>query len=204
MFNHLVERGKKNIESHTYYHGSATLIQDAFLQPKEQFNSIQNKRIIGAFVTSDKTYAKFFALIKCLSKGQCKLDGNKIFLEHLANPIKTEFFLYTVHEPIDKCFIHDKGTEYYSTSPIKIHSTETCNTLKEIQQLKYEIYVLDKPLENKIQKNTNNNINIQLEMNQVIKDKKYHRVDIDDLIQKHNSKKTSQTTHFVSTCNEYS
>ena len=34
-----------------YYHGSATKITGGYLKPREQFNSVQNARVVGAFVT---------------------------------------------------------------------------------------------------------------------------------------------------------
>ena len=55
------EQATQQIESRTFYHGSATKIDGDFLEPKEQFNSVQNKRVVGAFVTSDSDYEKFFA-----------------------------------------------------------------------------------------------------------------------------------------------
>ena len=144
------EYGSKQIESRTFYHGSATKIDGDFLEPKEQFNSVQNKRVVGAFVTSDADYAKFFALVTCLSgSGQCKLHGKKIFFERISDSIKPEFNLYTVVEQPDEKFIHDKGTEYYSPTPIKISKRQTCNTVDEIEKLGYEIYVLNEPLKSK-------------------------------------------------------
>ena len=130
------EQATQQIESRTFYHGSATKIDGDFLEPKEQFNSVQNKRVVGAFVTSDADYAKFFALVKCISgRGQCNLHGKKIFFERISDSIKPEFNLYTVVENPGEKFIHDKGTEYYSPTPIKISKRQTCNTVEEIEKL---------------------------------------------------------------------
>ena len=178
---------KKLTTKRKYYHGSATQIHGDFLQPREQFNSVQNKRVTGAFVTYHAEYAKFFALVKCLSgRGQIntiidKKTGNKkIFFERLAKNIKPEFYLYTVYEPTDAPFIHDRGTEYYSTEPIKISGRKTYNTFAELRKMGYKIYELNEPLKNK--RGTSTNDNLQSEMRQAISDGKYHRVDIADLI----------------------
>ena len=185
----IFEQGMQNIESRRFYHGSATKIDGDFLIPKEQFNSVQNQRVVGAFITSDANYAKFFALVKCLSgRGQCKLHGNKIFLERLSDNIKPEFHLYTVYETPDTQFIHDHGTEYYSPTPIKISEKQTCNTVAEIEKLGYEIYVLNNPLKNKPHKQTDNNSNVQSEMNQAIENCAFHRVDIAGLIEQQKSR----------------
>ena len=187
------EYGSKQIESRTFYHGSATKIDGDFLEPKEQFNSVQNKRVVGAFVTSDADYAKFFALVKCLSgRGQCKLHGKKIFFERISDSIKPEFNLYTVVEQPDEKFIHDKGTEYYSPTPIKISKRQTCNTVDEIEKLGYEIYVLNEPLKSKQNKQSNDNSHVQSEMHQAIANGAYHRVDVADLIKQQKSKSIFQ------------
>ncbi|MBQ8294455.1 MAG: hypothetical protein IJX89_03660 [Alphaproteobacteria bacterium] len=187
------EYGSKQIESRTFYHGSATKIDGDFLEPKEQFNSVQNKRVVGAFVTSDADYAKFFALVKCLSgRGQCKLHGKKIFFERISDSIKPEFNLYTVVEQPDEKFIHDKGTEYYSPTPIKISKRQTCNTVDEIEKLGYEIYVLNEPLKSKPNKQSNDNSHVQSEMHQAIANGAYHRVDVADLIKQQKSKSIFQ------------
>ncbi|MBQ2859047.1 MAG: hypothetical protein IJE82_01625 [Alphaproteobacteria bacterium] len=183
------EQATQQIESRTFYHGSATKIDGDFLEPKEQFNSVQNKRVVGAFVTSDADYAKFFALVKCISgRGQCNLHGKKIFFERISDSIKPEFNLYTVVENPGEKFIHDKGTEYYSPTPIKISKRQTCNTVEEIEKLGYEIYVLNEPLKNKTSKQAGDNSRVQSEMQQAIADGAYHRVDIANLIRQQKSK----------------
>ena len=183
------EQATQQIESRTFYHGSATKIDGDFLEPKEQFNSVQNKRVVGAFVTSDADYAKFFALVKCISgRGQCKLHGKKIFFERISDSIKPEFNLYTVVEKPGEKFIHDKGTEYYSPTPIKISKRQTCNTVEEIEKLGYEIYVLNEPLKNKTSKQASDNSHVQSEMDQAIENGAYHRVDIANLIRQQKSK----------------
>ena len=183
------EQAIQQIESRTFYHGSATKIDGDFLEPKEQFNSVQNKRVVGAFVTSDADYAKFFALVKCISgRGQCKLHGKKIFFERISDSIKPEFNLYTVVEKPGEKFIHDKGTEYYSPTPIKISKRQTCNTVEEIEKLGYEIYVLNEPLKNKPSKQAGDNSHVQSEMHQAIADGAYHRVDVANLIRQQKSK----------------
>lgn len=183
------EQATQQIESRTFYHGSATKIDGDFLEPKEQFNSVQNKRVVGAFVTSDADYAKFFALVKCISgRGQCNLHGKKIFFERISDSIKPEFNLYTVVEKPGEKFIHDKGTEYYSPTPIKISKRQTCNTVEEIEKLGYEIYVLNEPLKNKTSKQASDNSHVQSEMDQAIENGAYHRVDIANLIRQQKSK----------------
>lgn len=183
------EQATQQIESRTFYHGSATKIDGDFLEPKEQFNSVQNKRVVGAFVTSDADYAKFFALVKCISgRGQCNLHGKKIFFERISDSIKPKFNLYTVVENPGEKFIHDKGTEYYSPTPIKISKRQTCNTVEEIEKLGYEIYVLNEPLKNKTSKQAGDNSRVQSEMQQAIADGAYHRVDIANLIRQQKSK----------------
>lgn len=189
MTKDIFEQGKQDIEVRTFYHGSATKIDGNFLDPKEQFNSIQNKRVTGAFVTSDPDDAKFFALVKCLSgRGQCKLDKKKIFFEQISDSIKPEFYLYTVVEKPDEKFIHDKGTEYYSPTPIKISKKQTLNTVEEIENLGYEIYVLNEPLKNKPNKQANDNSHVQSEMQQAIENGAYHRIDIANLIEQQKSR----------------
>ena len=181
--------GTQQIESRTFYHGSATKIDADFLEPKEQFNSVQNKRVVGAFVTSDADYAKFFALVRCLSGGgQCILYDKKIFFERISDSIKPEFYLYTVVEKTDEKFIHDKGTEYYSPTPIKISEQKTCKTVEEIEKLGYEIYVLNEPLKNKIDKQTNDNSLVHSELKQAVSNGAYHRIDVADLIKQQKSK----------------
>lgn len=113
------------IEQHKYYHGSNVEITGGYLKPHEEFNSVQDGVVSGAFVTSDINHAKFFAINHCIAgRGQTTKDGNKIYLERLSDNIKTYFYVYTVYETPDNQFIHDKGTEYYSTKPIKISESE--------------------------------------------------------------------------------
>ena len=49
MKKNIFEHATQQIKSRTFYHGSATKIDGDFLEPKEQFNSVQNKRVIGAY-----------------------------------------------------------------------------------------------------------------------------------------------------------
>ena len=189
MKKNIFEHATQQIESRTFYHGSATKIDGDFLKSKEQFNSVQNKRVVGAFVTSDADYAKYFALVKCISgRGQCNLHGKKIFFERISDSIKPEFNLYTVVENPGEKFIHDKDTEYYSPTPIKISKRQTCNTVEEIEKLGYEIYVLNEPLKNKTSKQTSDNSHVQSEMHQAIENGAYHRIDIANLIRQQKSK----------------
>ena len=189
MKKNIFEHATQQIKSRTFYHGSATKIDGDFLEPKEQFNSVQNKRVIGAFVTPDADHAKFFALVKCISgHGQCDTHGKKIFLERISDSIKPEFNLYTVVENPGEKFIHDKDTEYYSPTPIKISKRQTCNTVEEIEKLGYEIYVLNEPLKNKTSKQASDNSHVQSEMHQAIENGAYHRVDIANLIGQQKSK----------------
>ena len=182
------EHATQQIESRTFYHGSATKIDGDFLEPKEQFNSVQNKRVVGAFVTSDADYAKFFALVKCISgRGQINLDGKKIFFERISDSIKPEFNLYTVVENPGEKFIHDKGTEYYSPTTIKISKRQVCNTVEEIENFGYEVYVLNEPLKNKPNKQASDNSHVQSEMRQAIINGAYHRVDVAHLIKQQKS-----------------
>ena len=181
-------KGVQQIEARTFYHGSATKIDGDFLEPKEQFNSVQNKRVVGAFVTSDANDAKFFALVKCLAgRGQCNLYGKKIFFERISDSIKPEFYLYTVVEKPDEKFIHDKGTEYYSPTAIKISKHQVCNTVEEIANFGYEVYVLNEPLKNKPNKQASDNSHVQSEMRQAIINGAYHRVDVAHLIKQQKS-----------------
>ena len=104
------------LEQYKYYHGSNVEIKGDYLKPHEEFNSVQDGVVSGAFVTSDINHAKFFAINHCIAgRGQTKKDGNKIYLERLSDNIKTYFYIYTVYETPDNQFTHDKGTEYYST-----------------------------------------------------------------------------------------
>lgn len=180
MFN----QSTANLMQSKYYHGSNVEIHDDYLQPHEEFNSVQDNVVSGAFVTSDEKHAKFFAINHCIAgRGQTKKDGNKIYLERLSDNIKTYFYIYTVYETPDNQFTHDKGTEYYSTKPIKISEFEKCDTAKEIEKLGYEIYVLNEPLKTKMNKKSGNNFDVQAEMAAAIKEKKYHRVDIANMIE---------------------
>ncbi len=173
-----------NLSKHKYYHGSNVEIQGDYLNPRKAFNSVQNCFVSGAFVTSDKNFAKFFAINHCIAgEGQTKHIGNKIYLERLSNHIKPDFYVYTVYETPDKPFIHDRDTEYYSTEPIKIAETEKCDTAKEIDKLGFEIYVLNEPLKSKVGKESGNNFAVQEEMAQAIEQKKFHRVDISKMIE---------------------
>lgn len=184
MFNlSIFHKAKNIIEQHKYYHGSKNKIQDDYIQPKQQFNHEQNAVVTGAFVTSDKDYAKFFALNSCLSRGHTRLDNHKIYFEKISDNIKPEFYIYTVYEHPDKPFIHDKGTEYYSSSPIKIAESEKYDTAAEIENLGYTIYVLDEPLKSKPDKESGNNFAAHKEMDKAIKEKRYHQVDIAKLIE---------------------
>lgn len=173
-----------NLMQSKYYHGSNVEIHGDYLQPHEEFNSVQDNVVSGAFVTSDEKHAKFFAINHCIAgRGQTTKDGNKIYLERLSDNIKTYFYIYTVYETPDNQFTHDKGTEYYSTKPIKISEFEKCDTAKEIEKLGYEIYVLNEPLKTKMNKKSGNNFDVQAEMAAAIKEKKYHRVDIANMIE---------------------
>lgn len=179
-----------------YYHGSSRQIQGDHLMPYEQWNSVQNARVTGAFVTTDENYAKFFALNGCISgRGQVKLDNKKIYLERLTDKIKPHFYVYTVYETPDSHFIHDKGTEYYSETPIKIAKIQKCDTAVELDKLGYEVYVLDEPFKAKegAVKNRTDNSARQNYMATMIQQGKFHRVDIGKLLkeQKKNTFKTA-------------
>ena len=176
-----------------YYHGSSTDIKGDYLQPIKNFNSVQDNVVSGAFVTSDKDYAKFFAINHCIGCGHTRKEGKKIYLERLLDNIKPEFFVYSVYEMPDNPFIHDRGTEYYSTKPIKIAERKKYDTAKEIEKLGYEIYVFDEPLKREVDKESGNNFSVQAAAADAIKQKKYHRVDIASVIKKQH-KNIFQTT----------
>lgn len=182
-----LRRNKDNFELYNpnkYYHGSHTEISDDYLQPRKNFNSVQDNVVSGAFVTSDEDYAKFFAINHCIGCGHTRKEGKKIYLERLLDNIKPEFFVYSVYEMPDNPFIHDRGTEYYSTKPIKIAERKKYDTAKEIEKLGYEIYVFDEPLKRKVDKESGNNFSVQAVAADAIKQKKYHRVDIASMIKK--------------------
>ena len=172
-----------NITGRKYYHGSKRVINGDYLQPRQAFNSVQNGVVLGAFITSDIKHAKFFAINSCIGEGQTKKEGKKLYLERLAAHIRPNFFVYTVYETQGKEFIHDCGTEYYSTEPIKIAECEKYYTAKEIEDLGYEIYVLDEPLKSKTSYDSGNNIAVREEMEKAIKQHKFHRVDIAKIIE---------------------
>lgn len=169
----------------SYYHGSATEIKDDALMPKEQWNSVQNARVKGAFVTSDKNYAKFFAIVRCVSgRGQIQLHNKKIYIERLSKHIKPNFYVYTVYEMPDAPFIHDKGKEYYSECPIKIAKREKYDTAVEIKKLGYEVYVLNTCYDNAKTTQGDNNYDKQNYMNEAIRKGEFHRVNIVDLLKR--------------------
>ena len=95
-----------------------------------------------------------------------------------------------MYETPDNTFIHDRKTEYYSTKPIKIAERRKYNTAQEIEKLGYEIYVLDEPLKNKIDKKSGNNFAVQQEMAERIEQKKFHRVDIAKMIEQQSAAKS--------------
>ena len=167
-----------------YYHGSATEITDAYLQPARQFNSKQTKSVGGSFVTTDLEYAKFFAINRCINGGgQTILLGNKIYLERLKNSIIPNFYVYAVYEPADKPFIHDRGVEYYSTEPVKIAESTKYDTAKEISELGYEIYVLDEPVSEVGTEKTLEMMKVAADrMKTAIQNGKIHRIDIEDIM----------------------
>ena len=177
-----------SIKGRKYYHGSKRAIDGDYLQPRQAFNSVQNGVVSGVFVTSDLNHAKFFAINTCIGEGQTTQKGNKIYLERLAAHIRPDFYVYTVYENPKSEFIHDYGTEYYSTEPIKIAECEKCYTAKEIENLGYEIYVLDEPLESKINYDSGNNFAVREEMAKAIEQHKFHRVDIAKIIEQQSRK----------------
>lgn len=168
----------------SYYHGSATEITDAYLQPARQFNSKQTKSVGGSFVTTDLEYAKFFAINRCINGGgQTILSGNKIYLERLKNSIIPNFYVYTVYEPADKPFIHDRGVEYYSIEPVKIAESTKYDTAKEISELGYEIYVLDEPVSEVGTEKTPEMMKVAADrMKIAIQNGKIHRIYIEDIM----------------------
>ena len=164
-----------------YYHGSGTEILGGVVQPNVAFNSVQDRTCRAAFVTSDKDQAEFFAINHCISgNGHIRQDGKRVYLERLSPNIKNQFYVYTVSETKENPFIHDQGTEYYATKPIQIAEAEKFGTLNEIRRLGYEIYVLNEPLKNKMNKTLDNNFDVQAEMTKAIKEKKYHPVNIEE------------------------
>lgn len=184
-----LRQNKDNFELYNpnkYYHGSHAEISDDYLQPRKNFNSVQDNVVSGAFVTSDEDYAKFFAINHCIGCGFTKKEGKKIYLERLLDNIKPEFFVYSVYETPDNPFVHDRGSEYYSPKPIKITECKKYDTAKEIEKLGYEIYVFDEPLKRKVDKESGNNFSVQAAAADAIKQKKYHRVDIASMIKKQN------------------
>lgn len=182
----------KNIGRKKYYHGSVRNITDGFLQPRKQFNHVQDGVVSGAFVTTNLDYAKFFPINRCVGNGQCHLRGKKIYLEKLRENITPVFYVYTVYETPDNHFVHDKGTEFYSEKPIKIAQRQIFNTAEEIEKLGYEIYVLNEPLKSKIDMESGDNFDAQQEMDNAIKQNRFHRVDVAKLIAEQSMKMTNQ------------
>lgn len=176
------------MERQKYYHGSDTQITDGYLRTNKQFNNKQDDVVSGVFVTSDKNWAKYFAIHHCIGQGMGFQLGNKIILEQLLSHIKPNFYIYTVYEDSEKPFIHDHDNEYYSTQDIKLAESEKFDTTAEIEKLGFEIYVLNEPLKSKIDIESGNNFAVRTEMLQAITENKIHRVDIAGLIsqqQKH-------------------
>lgn len=187
---------KMEMNKRPYYHGSAAEIKEDVLLPVEQWNSVQNTRVKGAFVTSDKDYAKFFALAKCIAgRGQMHKSNNKIYMEKLAKHIKPHFYVYTVYESPEAPFIHDRGKEYYSESPIKISKREKCDTGIEIENLGYEIYVLDESISRAGNKGSDNNYAVQASMDEAIRQGKFHRVNVSELLKQQERADLKQGTN---------
>lgn len=182
-----------------YYHGSVNQIRGGYLMPRDQWNSVQNTRVTGAFITSDINHAKFFALNGCIGNGQTKQQNKKIYLENLADKIKPHFYVYTVYETPDSGFIHDKGTEYYSETPIKISGVQKYDTAKELDKLGYEIYVLDEPFNapDSGVKNCADNSARQNYMATAIQQGKYHRVNIGELLRQQTKGKIKTATNNI-------
>jgi hypothetical protein len=178
-----------NLKQRKFYHGTHIELHDDYLQPRKNFNSLQNAVVSGAFVTSNEAFAKFFAINHCIGTGHTSTDKNKIYLERLSNNIIPEFYVYVVYETPDNKFVHDQGTEYYSTKPIKIAHRKKFSTVQEIKKLGYEIYVLNEPLKSKMNKKSGNNFDVQSEMAAAIKEKRYHRVDIAGMIEQQSKHK---------------
>lgn len=186
------KRAKTKVIYKEYYHGSVADITNDYLRPREQFNHVQDGVVTGVFVTTDLDYAKFFPINRCVGKGQCHLRGKKIYIEKLRENIIPVFYVYTVYETPDNHFVHDKGTEFYSEQPIKIAERQIFNTAEEIEKLGYEIYVLDEPLKSKIDMESGNNFDAQQEMNNAIKQNRFHRVDVAKLIAEQSIKMANQ------------
>jgi len=189
----MFHQSAENLNQHKYYHGTHIELLDDYLQPRKNFNSLQNGVVSGAFVTSNEAHAKFFAINHCIGTGHTKLDHNKIYLERLSNNIIPEFYVYVVYETPDNKFVHDRGTEYYSTKPIKIAYRKQFDTVEEIKRLGYEIYVLNEPL--KTNKGTDTNFDVQQEMQERIDKNQFHRVDISSLIKKQSKNKLQTIFH---------
>jgi hypothetical protein len=188
-----LNQSSENLNQRKFYHGTPTELLDDYLQPKKNFNSLQNAVVSGAFVTSDEAFAKFFAINHCIGMGHTNLDHNKIYLERLSNNIIPEFYVYIVYETPDNQFVHDRGTEYYSTKPIKIAYRKKFNTVEEIKRIGYEIYVLNEPL--KHPKGTDTNFNVQQEMQDRIDHKQFHRVDIASMIEQQSNNRLQTMFH---------
>ncbi len=168
-----------------FYHGSSNEIDGNYLKPRPQWNSVQNRRVVGAFVTSDPDYAKRFAIVNSMQYGQGHHSNKKFYMEGLQKNIKTKLFLYTVHETPGQPFIHDRGSEYYSEKPIKIDTRETFDIVAEIERMGYEIYVLNK----RFPANVTSPREKQQLMNVAIANGQYHRVDIAKIIKEQQTKK---------------
>jgi len=118
----------------------------------------------------------------------------KIYLERLAEKIRPYFYIYTLYETPNSAFIHDKGTEYYSETPIKIAEIQKYDTVAELKKLGY-VYVLDEPFKAKdgeIKNHTDISAR-QHYMATAISQGKFHRVDIEKILreQKKNVFKTA-------------
>lgn len=191
----IFNQSSENLNKRKFYHGTPTELLDDYLQPKKNFNSLQNAVVSGAFVTSDESFAKFFAINHCIGMGHTNLVHNKIYLERLSNNIIPEFYVYIVYETPDNPFVHDRGTEYYSTKPIKIAYRKKFNTVEEIKRMGYEIYVLNEPL--KHPKGTDTNFNVQQEMQDRIDHKQFHRVDIASMIEQQSNNRLQTMFHKI-------
>ena len=153
-----------------YYHGSDTEIVGDILQPKKQKTHDHDQIVNAVFITPDITYAKLFAIRKCIGgNGEILItfddtDGkNKIYLGQLSKKIKPYFYTYSVKEDKNRPFTRDSHKEYYSLSPLHIIEKTKHSVIKELSKLNCEVYILDEPIKDH-------------------KIGKHHRVNIKDII----------------------
>lgn len=163
------------------YHGScAKLSVGDKLTPRENYDSDMTKRLSAVFATPDMDYAKSFAITSAIHKhGMIWVTNHTMTTQKLksGDEINRKFYVFELGAD---GFELDARNEYLFIGEKEILAVHEFDLLDEIKNKNLTIYEFDEfDLIHDNQMSTNEKKDF---FDNVLKNKKYHQVDIEKLI----------------------